>query len=235
MRTDRIITTLAVALSLGACGTRQDKPVALSDDLKQDLAGVSSGGDLATAPQRYQPMRFVSAVERSRASAPVKRAVISHRRGKVSAGRRPGPVLATEPAPEPTVAAAESPAPEASAEATTTEPTVVAQQPVNEPVSSPAPASTGSGSEGSVGRGGRGGGWGGILGGIIGAVVIRGGIGGVDKCDPRREGRGRFPVTDRPEYGSPIPAGQPTMPRPDVTMGMPLPTGQPTFPASRRH
>jgi hypothetical protein len=218
MRTDRTITTLALALLLGACGTRQDKPAALSDDLKRDLAAASSsGGDLATAPQSFQPMRFVSAVERSASAAPVKRMVVSRRRGKVSAGHRAGPMLATESAPEPTVAAAaEAPAPVAASEAATPEPTVVAQQPTAEPVNAPAPAPAGSGSDGGVGERRRGGGWGGILGGIIGAVVIRGGIGGVDKCDPRTDGRARIPVTDRPEYG------------------IPLPTGQPTFPGSRR-
>jgi hypothetical protein len=59
------------------------------------------------------------------------------------------------------------------------------------------------------------GGLGGILGGIIGGVVIRGGHGGVDKCDPRTDGRGgRPPIFDQPNTGLPLPSGRgfPTIP-----------------------
>ena len=60
------------------------------------------------------------------------------------------------------------------------------------PASAPA---AGRGDDGrSVGQGGigerrSGGGLGGVLAGIIGAVVIRGGHGGIDNCDPRIDGR----------------------------------------------
>ena len=64
-------------------------------------------------------------------------------------------------------------------------------------------------------RGGHGGGgWGGLIGGIIGSVVIRGGHGGVDKCDPRTDGRARPPISDRPDFSMPLPIGRPTFPGP---------------------
>ena len=78
----------------------------------------------------------------------------------------PEPIAAV-PAPEPTVAI------------------VPSSQPSSEPV--------GGGSAGA-GDHGRGGGWGGLLGGIIGTVVLRGGHGGIDKCDTRTEGHGRPPL-----------------------------------------
>ena len=78
----------------------------------------------------------------------------------------PEPIAAV-PAPEPTVAI------------------VPSSQPSSEPV---------GGSSAGAGDHGRGGGWGGLLGGIIGTVVLRGGHGGIDKCDTRTEGRGRPPL-----------------------------------------
>ena len=87
------------------------------------------------------------------------------------------------------------------------------------PASSP---TAGRGDDGrSVGEGGigerrSGGGLAGVLGGIIGAVVIRGGHGGVDKCDPRTDGRRRGGMggvlVDRPDFGLPLPTGRPTFP-----------------------
>src|SRR4030081_3053520 len=74
MRTTRNVAALSVALLLGACGRRQEQTAALSDDLKRDLAAASlAGSDLATAPQSYRRMRFVSEIEQSRAGVPAKR------------------------------------------------------------------------------------------------------------------------------------------------------------------
>jgi hypothetical protein len=94
------------------------------------------------------------------------------------------------------------------------EPVATSPEPGNEPAPSPVPGSVGSGNDGR-GRGrGRGiGGLGGILGGIFGGVVIRGGHGGVDKCDPRTDGRSRGGIFIMgPTSGMPrLPAG--TFPR----------------------
>jgi hypothetical protein len=218
IQTRTVTTALSLVLLLGACSTRSDKPVALSDDLKQDLAAAApAGGDLATTPQRFQPMRFVSAVERVHTATPTKRPAVAHHRVKATHSREPAPEVASE-TPDPTsTMIGEAPAPVATPEAATPEPTVIAHQPTNEPAPATTTASAGAGGEVGSGAHGHGGGWGGILGGLIGAVVIRGGIGSVDKCDPRTDGRARPTVIDRPDFG------------------LPIPTGQPTFPGSRRH
>jgi hypothetical protein len=51
-----------------------------------------------------------------------------------------------------------------------------------------------------------------MLGGIIGAVVIRGGHGGRDKCDPRTDRRGGIVIARGPDLSMPLPTGQ-TFPR----------------------
>ena len=94
------------------------------------------------------------------------------------------------------------------------EPVATAPEPGAEPAPLPVPARGGSGADGGLGQRGRGrgiGGLGGILGGIIGGVVIRGGHGGVDKCDPRTDGRTGGIFIMGPNSGMPLPTG--TFPR----------------------
>ena len=224
MRTDLKVAALSLAVVLGACDAREEQSTGLSEDLKRDLAVASAATDLATAPRSYERARFVSDVEMSRAKAPAPRPVASKRR--TPPVRRPEPVKspAEEVVPEPTVASNEEPAPApapvAVATETAPEPIVIVQQPTTETAPAPIPVSTGRGDDGrSVGEGGigerrPGGGLGGVLGGIIGTVVIRGGHGGVDKCDPRTDGRrGRGGViARRPDFGMPSPVGRPTFP-----------------------
>jgi hypothetical protein len=221
MRTYVKVAALSLVVVLGACDARQEQPTALSDDLKRDLAAASAPGDLATAPSAYRRARFVSEVEMARAKAPAPRVVASKRR--TPPVRRPEPVSkpAEEIVDEPTLTSNEDPAPAPVAVATETapEPIVVVQQPTTETAPAPIPVSTGRGDDGrSVGEGGigerrPGGGVGGLLGGLIGAVVIRGGHGGVDKCDPRTDGRRRGGVISRrPDFGMPSPVGRPTFP-----------------------
>ena len=208
-----VTTALSLALLLGACSTRSDQPTPLSDELKQDLAAAAPAvSDLASTPQRYQPMRFVSAVERVHTAAPARRKAPAPRRVRATHSHQPAPEVASETPDPMSTMVAEAPAPVAAPEAATSEPTVIAHQP-SEPTNAPAPATSGSGGDIGSGQHGHGGGWGGILGGLIGAVVIRGGIGTVDKCDPRTDGRARPTVIDRPDFGIPVPTGQPTFPR----------------------
>ena len=225
MRTDVKVAALSLAVVLGACDRRQEQATGLSEDLKRDLAVASAAGDLATAPRAYERARFVSDVEMARAKAPAPRPVASKRR--TAPVRRPEPVStpAAEVVEEPTVASNEAPAlepaPVAVATETAPEPVVViVQQPTTETAPAPIPVSTGRGDDGrSVGEGGigerrPGGGIEGVLGGIIGGVVLRGGRGGVDKCDPRtdgRRGRGGI-IARRPDFGLPSPVGRPTFP-----------------------
>lgn len=203
---------MIVALGLGAiaCSTKQEQSATIDADLQKDLAvaGAADSG-LVLASVDYKPMRFVSAVEQVQPAVPSKKPSPAPKPARTS--RRHPTHKATPapaPAPEPQVVAeAEAPEPEPQpvetpAPAPEPEPVVIAQQPSPEPSHAP----VGSGSEGNVGRGGSGGGWGGIIGGIIGSVVIRGGMGGVDHCDPRTDGRVRpsypsIPVSRMPVIG----------------------------------
>ena len=186
---------MIVALGLGAmaCGTKQEQSATIDADLQKDLAvaGAADSG-LALASADYKPMRFVSAVEQMQPAVPSKKLSQAPEPARAP---KPRPKAKRAPAPAPTpepqvVAEADAPAPapavqQTVSEAPAPEPTVIVQQPSPEPSHAP----VGTGSEGGVGRGGSGGGWGGIIGGIIGSVVIRGGMGGVDHCDPRTDGR----------------------------------------------
>jgi hypothetical protein len=209
MRTVWNGTALSFVILLAACGKRQE-PVALSADLQKDLATVSSGSDLAIAPKSYQPMRFVSAIEQSRPIAPAKRPSTSHERMHAVSHHVTQPM--TDVASEPTVTAVAGAAttvstPEAAAPAPSI---TVAPAPAPEPSSAPA----GSSSGGTVGDHDQGGGLAGLLGGIMGAV-IRGGHVGVDKCDPRTDGRRGGVIIGPPVFENPAPTGQP------VFSGMP--------------
>lgn len=216
MRTDWKVTTLTLAILLGACSKRPEQNATLPADLEQDLAKTAAAnGELATAPRNFQPMRFVSAVEQSRPGVPAKRPATSHQHAHATSSHTP--------APEPAVALAEQTAEIAStSESAAPEPVAApkaAPQPADMGATIPSmPSSDGTGASGDVGAGsrGEGSGLGGLLGGIIGAVVIRGGHGGIDKCDPRTDGRMHPPIVGRPDFG------------------LPLPTGAPTFPGSRR-
>jgi len=210
MRTDFKVASLALGLALSACSRREEPTATLSDDLKRDLAVASSStSDLATAPQNYQRMRFVSDVELPK-TEPAHRPSVSKKPIRPVIQRSP---KAVEPLPEPAkapevIAVVNKPAPAPASEAPIPEPVVIAQRPT--PDYTPANQPSSMPSDGGMGerrRGGGVGGLGGILGGIMGGVVIRGGHGGVDKCDPRTDGRGRAPVFDNPVSGMPIPMG----------------------------
>jgi len=204
---------MIVALGLGAvaCGTKREQSAAIDAGLQQDLAaaGASDTG-LALASSDYKPMRFVSAVEQVNPGVPSKRVAMTTSperapkpKPKPKARRAPAPA----PTPEPQVVAeADTPEPapavqQTEAPAPAPEPTVIVQQPSPEPSRAPV-GNTGEGSAG--GRGNGGGGWGGIIGGIIGSVVIRGGMGGVDHCDPRTDGRNRPSYPIIPESRMPV-------------------------------
>ena len=212
MRTNWHVSTLplSIALVLAACGTHKEQSSALSDDLKKDLAVASaSSGDLAIASPSYQRMRFVSGVEQIPSATPAKRPKPAHKKTRPAAPRPTTRVATSDAVPDPMpTMTAESPAP-----ATTTmdpvepeAPTTVAQAPVtgpsNEPASAPGASRDGAGNHG------QGGGIGGIIAGIMGAVVIRGGAGGVDHCDPRHEGGVQIPIGGgRPVFGMPVHTG----------------------------
>jgi hypothetical protein len=220
------ISVLPVAALAVACGRgKSNEQAALSADLKQDLAAAgASGVELASTSRDYQPTRFVSAIESPRASAPVRRRNVRRPVAKPAAAAEQDIAKAPDPAPENKVVVADpEPSKEAPAPAIDT-PTNVAVTPRPTPVGS-APATTDAGS-GGIGGGSRGGGLGGIgeaIGTVIGVVIIRGGAGGVDHCDPR---------TDRRPTNGPIALPDPRIPTRaggGVIINNPFPR-RPTFP-----
>jgi len=192
VRTFVKISVLPVAAFVVACGRGNPKDqTGLSADLKRDLAAASASSvELASTSREYQPARFVSAIESPATSAPVQRRKVRHPVVRHTAANQQDVAKAPDPSTETKVDVAEpTPSTEAPAPAIDT-PTNVAVTPRPTPVGT-APASTDVGT-GGIGGGSRGGGLGGIgeaIGTIIGVVVIRGGAGGIDHCDPRTDGR----------------------------------------------
>ena len=186
MRTIIRLSGIGAVLALAACGGND---VAMSDDFRKDLELAASTSPITLASAQTGP-QVVSAIERT---APAPRRVTSSQR-----------VARHVPAPRST------PAPVEVEEADVIEeieeaPVDISETPV-EVASLPSPrpqpvASTGIGSgNGDIGTSRRGGiGAGEILAGAgIIAVVLRGGHGGIDDCDPRVDGRrGRMAVNNR--------------------------------------
>ncbi len=205
------ISVLPVAAIAVACGRGKsaEKDAALTADLKRDLAAASASGvELASTVGDYQRTRFVSAIESPATSAPVRKRSVRKpvaRAASVGAGevaKSPDPATENKvevAQPEP---ATEAPAP------TIDTPTNVAVTPRPTPVgTAPAPTDAGSG---AVGGGARGGGLGGIgeaIGTVIGVVIIRGGAGGIDHCDPRTDRRPTNGPIVLPDPRAPIPIG----------------------------
>ena len=204
------VSVLPVAALAVACGRGKsaDKDAALTADLKRDLAAASASSVELANSGDYQRTRVVSAIESPATSAPVRKRSV-HKPVARPASTGEGQVAKSpEPAVENKVEVAQpEPSTETPAPAVET-PTTVAATPRPTPVGT-APATTDVGS-GAVGGGSRGGGLGGIgeaIGTIIGVAVIRGGGGGIDHCDPRTDGRGRYPVY-MPPGRSRLPNGQ---------------------------
>ena len=217
MRKPVKVATLSLAVFAGACGISKEKSATLPEDLQKDLATASApSSDLATAPKSFEPTRFVSEMERT--TGPVRIKTIVKTKRKTKPMPRPEPV--SKPAEE--VAAADVAGTSEMAPSTTMQPVPSDMPTISEPVATapepgarPAPTpipSTGSSGNDGIGDHRRGRGIGGILGGIFGGVVIRGGHGGVDKCDPRTDGRRTGAIyISGPNSGMPLPTG--TFPR----------------------
>ena len=207
MRKFMMISVLPVAAFAVACGRgKSNDTAALNADLKRDLDAASAASvELASTSRDYQPARFVSAIESPATNAPVRRRNVRRPVARPTASVDQELAKAPDPAPEnkvevatPDVAQTEAPAP------TIDTPTQVAVTPRPTPVGN-APASTDVGT-GGVGGGSGGGGLGGIgeaIGTVIGVVIVRGGAGGVDHCDPR---------TDRRPTNGPVALPDPRVP-----------------------
>jgi hypothetical protein len=203
MRTECKVAALSLALLVSACSKRPEPTASLPDDLKKDLAAASQASSpLATAPQSYQPMRFVSDIERTRATERAPRPKVSTRHERMAPTQHgsgnPVASLASN-----TIETVTTPSNAPSPEPTT----VVAAMPAPDPMVAP----VGGPSDAGAADAGRG--IGSVLGGILAGVVIRGGHAGPDKCDPRTDGRARGSIGDRPDFRMPVMAGQPIFSR----------------------
>ena len=189
----RVLKVLAVSgvVLAAACGDSSR----ISAELQNDLALASAGADLELASRTTDQTRIVGAVERT---TPPSRAIATSARAP-RPRRSPTPRITaavqeeSEIVEEPEVAAIEEPMPE---------PTPVEEAPVEIAASTrPRAIEPASGGAGPSTRGTD---WGTIIG-IAGAVVIRGGGVGEDRCIPPTAGRGgttisineRFPTRGR--------------------------------------
>ncbi len=189
-RVSKVLVCCGIVLTAG-CGDS----ARISADLQNDLALASAGADLELASRATDQTRIVGAAERT---TPPSRVV-------ANSARTPRPRRSdvpritadvqeeTEMVTEPEVAAIEEPMPE---------PAPVEEAPV-EIAASTRPRAI-EPTSGGAGPSNRGPDWGTIIG-IAGAVVIRGGGVGEDRCIPPNAGRGgttisineRFPTRGR--------------------------------------
>lgn len=194
----KLLTLTLASVGIAAVACSKKAPVAMSDDLKNDLKLASITQDIRINPDEITPAaKPQPAVKVKRAPSGPK--VVRTKTPTVLASAAPveeaevptevPDVQMTEPAP------AAEPAPEMAPEAPPlSRPTVI-------------PASNGGGSGVATGRVDGGTGSGSVWGGILGAVIRGGVVGDDDHCDPRTMPRaGRRPsATD--VYGGGIARG----------------------------
>jgi hypothetical protein len=219
MRSSWKVPALSLVVVLASCGAPQQPPATVTDDLKRDLAAASASTELAPAPKSYERARFVSPIEQSRADRPSARPTRAPQQSAHVAhdmtAHRDAPAPAAVPASQPAVAEAvatlesEAPAAVATPAASAPEPSVVIVQGAPR---EPEPIRVSVGRPGTIiGDDGLGG-LGGVIGpsdGIAGGSILRGGHGGVDKCDPRTHGRPAMPTSSRPTFRMPsFPSGR---------------------------
>ncbi len=192
----RYVVSLAAVLAVAACSGKKS---AMNDDLRKDLELAGTGDAITLAGTASQKQQVVSAIERTTPPAP--RHVAQSQR---VARHKPAPKLPPEP-----VEAQKADV----SEEVVQQPVEIAPAPVDPaPIATPRPhpVATQTGSGDNRGSGG-GSNIGSILGGVI-SVVLRGGSGGIDDCDPRTDGR--YPTTRRVpiSINSRIPVIQGTFP-----------------------
>jgi|GEM_PF-3863601 len=206
MRFRFAVAALSLTILGSACSKGHEQAAGVPDDLKRDLAAASvPTSDLATAPQGYKRMRFVSDIEQTRGTTLALHPVPSMRHEHMLISRRSTSGITTDVAPDPMASlAAAMPAPTATATSSAAIPSVeISARPA--PTASSAPV--GDAQDGTVGDS-HGRGIGSVLAGILGGVVIRGGPAGSDKCDPRTDARANGTIRNRPDFGLPVPTGR---------------------------
>lgn len=184
----KVLVSCGVVLVAG-CGDSSR----ISAELQNDLALASAGADLELASRATDPTRIIGAVERT--TPPSRAAAKSARAPRPR--RSPTPRVISdvmqenEIVQEPEVAAVEEPMPApAPAEEAPVEIAASTRPRAIEP------------SSGGAGPSTRGTDWGTLIG-IAGAVIIRGGDVGEDRCIPPSAGRGRTPVSINERFPQP--------------------------------
>ena len=195
MRTERKVVALVLALALAGCGKGQERTAGRSSGMKRDLA-TAANKNLDLAPKAYTRMRFVSDIERSKAGVamkPVNAPRHVDRLIQLSAktiARDPIASMASRQLATISTLAAAAPSPTV----------VVAPLPAAEPPrATPTLAFDGNVIDHAGEHTSRG-----IFDGMAGHVVIRGGRGENDKCDPRSEAQARGELAGRPDSRMPL-------------------------------
>ncbi len=188
MRTHYLVATIALAAGLTACNRQHDAPTATRARTAQPSSATM---DLASAPRPYQRMRFVSEIEQSKSSVQA-RSPEHARHASHTAPNHTDAATVTRAAiaslvtnaPLPVaVAASSAPAPSIAVASTQAAP----------PLTMPA----GAASEVVADRGHG-------LGGLVGSVMIRGGVGPNGKCDPRSDAQAAGMLAGRPNSAMPM-------------------------------
>lgn len=183
MRKANLLLAGAGVVLLAACSG--DKKSAMDDDLKNALELASNEGIALANSAGDLDMQVVSAIERT--TPPTRKQTASTRvRRHRAAPKAPPRVVQTEALASVSETEMQSVAPEPVAY----DPTPVSPRPQPVAVSYPSGPSSG-GDDGRVSEGSTAGV---VIGSILGAVIRGGtvgggGIGGVDRCDPRTDGR----------------------------------------------
>lgn len=179
MRKTSLLLAGAGVVLLGACSGGQKS--AMNDDLKKDLELASSTDGITLANSSGDlGMQVVSAIERT--TPPTRKQTASTRvRRHRAAPKAPPRVVQTEALASVSETEMRSVAPEPVAN----DPTPVSPRPQPVAVSYPSGPSSG-GDDGRVSEGST---TGVVIGSILGAVIRGGAVGGVDRCDPRTDGR----------------------------------------------
>ena len=191
MRTT-IVRFVVPILFAAACGDGAPEKAQLTDDLERDLEATSGAKiELASGAGAYQPMRFVSEIERTESATPTTRIRAPKRVAARTASVEKEETRSPAPEPVQEIQVAETPSETPQAPAPTEEVSSVpsvAPRPV--PMAVDYPVTGGAGRGDHVGHGDEGRGV--LIGDVIG-VIIRGGGVGPDHCPPPRR-RPRGPI-----------------------------------------
>lgn len=179
MRKTSLLLAGAGVVLLAACSG--DKKSAMNDELKKDLELASSTDGITLANSSGNVgMQVVSAIEQATPPTRKQAPSTSVRRHR-AAPKAPPKVVQTEALASVSETEMLSVAPEPVAN----DPTPVSPRPQPVAVSYPSGPSSG-GDDGRVSEGSTAGV---VIGSILGAVIRGGTVGGVDRCDPRTDGR----------------------------------------------